>query len=151
MFGWSSVRLDKPETDVLASTVFCVRYFFEDRRAKNCRQIPAVCQYTCNHVITSLVTSLYLPFRWSRLLAALLMLLVSPPALLVLAFLLNPLISQFPPPPTENVTSVSIQLGKVLLQTYLEADLLGSWSWNLATRILLPLWLFTWNGLLVSD
>ncbi|KAL7054669.1 hypothetical protein AAHC03_025859 [Spirometra sp. Aus1] len=88
--------------------------------------------------------------RWSRLLAALLMLLVSPPVLLVLAFLLNPLISQFPPPPTENVTSVPIQLGKVLLQTYLEADLLGSWSWNLATRILLPLWLFTWNGLLVS-
>ncbi|VDN45732.1 unnamed protein product [Dibothriocephalus latus] len=83
-----------------------------------------------------------------------LLLLVSPPALFLLAFLVNPLISQFPPPATtaiENIASLPTQLGKVMLQTYLEADLLGSWSWNLGTRILLPLWLFTWNGLLVSD
>uniref|UniRef100_A0A0X3PPB7 Glycosylphosphatidylinositol anchor attachment 1 protein n=2 Tax=Schistocephalus solidus TaxID=70667 RepID=A0A0X3PPB7_SCHSO len=89
--------------------------------------------------------------RSSRLLAVLLLLLVCPPALLLLAFLLNPFITQFPPPTTQNVASLPTQLGKVLLQSYLEADLLGSWSWNIATRIVLPLWLFTWSGVLVSD
>ncbi|VDL91822.1 unnamed protein product [Schistocephalus solidus] len=83
--------------------------------------------------------------RSSRLLAVLLLLLVCPPALLLLAFLLNPFITQFPPPTTQNVASLPTQLGKVLLQSYLEADLLGSWSWNIATRIVLPLWLFTWS------
>ncbi len=74
----------------------------------------------------------------------------------MLAVCLHPLISPRPLSNAEAMATGSNEaavqaLGKVILQAHMEEAVMGSWSWSLATVIILPLWLFTWSGLLLAD
>ncbi|VDD81652.1 unnamed protein product [Mesocestoides corti] len=92
--------------------------------------------------------------RAKRSLGLVLLLAVSPPGLVVLGTLIHPHIPQYPPPPAQTDTSqiwgLVQQCGKVLLQAHMEAAVLGSWTWGIATLITVPLWMFTWNALVLS-
>ncbi|VDO03755.1 unnamed protein product [Rodentolepis nana] len=100
-----------------------------------------------------LIISLSKPPRLYRIFAILALLAVSPPSLVVLVTQLHPHISQYPPATFKKITSlVDLQeiCGKVLCQAHMEASVLGSWSWSILSLGVVPLWLFTWNAVLLS-
>ncbi|VDL61955.1 unnamed protein product [Hymenolepis diminuta] len=89
-----------------------------------------------------------------RIVAILALLTISPPSLIVLITQLHSHISQYPPATFKEVTSfVDLHeiCGKVLCQAHMEASVLGSWSWSLLSLGVVPLWLFTWNTVLLSS
>nr|CDS25815.1 glycosylphosphatidylinositol anchor attachment 1 [Hymenolepis microstoma] len=100
-----------------------------------------------------LIISLSKPARLHRIFTILALLASSPPSLVVLGTQLHPHIPQYPPATFKKATFL-VDLheicGKVLCQAHMEASVLGSWSWSLLSVGVVPLWLFTWNTVLLS-
>ncbi|VDK35995.1 unnamed protein product [Taenia asiatica] len=94
------------------------------------------------------------PATVHRVLGIILLLAVSPPALVIAATVVHPHVQQYPPlnalAAINTFSDLQQQCGKVLFQAHMEATVLGSWSWSLLTLGVTPLWLFVWNGLLLS-
>lgn len=100
-----------------------------------------------------LIISFNKPSRLHRIFTILALLAISPPSLVVLVTRLHPHISQYPPATFKKILSLADLheiCGKVLCQAHMEASVLGSWSWSLISLGVVPLWLFTWNTVLLS-